>query len=76
MKPERLAKIEKLAEIRELCNRDLLELYQNFVRYDHYDYESPPKFTEMANYHCAILILLGISFDDIGDIIMARMENE
>ena len=60
-------KIEKLAEIRELCNRDLLELYQNFVRYDHYDYESPPKFTEMTK--------LGISFDDIGDIIMERMEN-
>jgi len=58
------ANVEKL---KEMSNRDLLELYELMVRVNHYDPgETPKKAKEMYE--------AGINYETIGEIILEKME--
>ena len=58
------ANVEKL---KEMSNRDLLELYELMVRVNHYDPgETPKEAKEMYK--------AGINYEMIGDIILEKME--
>lgn len=56
--------VEKL---KEMSNRDLLELYELMIRVNHYDPgETPKEAKEMYN--------AGINYEMIGEIILEKME--
>lgn len=60
-----MSREEKLKQIAELSNSNLLELYNDYVRYHHYNYKSVAEFEE--------LYLLRIHIEDLETIILERM---
>jgi len=58
-----------LNDIKDLSNRDLLELFADKVRIDHYDPYETPKFAKE-------LYEAGITQDHIFNIVLKRMRND
>lgn len=56
-----------LSEIKSLKNSDLLELYSDFVRVNHYDPYDTPEFAKR-------LYENSVTLDNLADIILERMK--
>lgn len=60
---------EKLEEVKNLSNNDLLELYESMVRVNHYNpHETPEEIVEMRK--------AGISYNTVGMLILERMKEK